>query len=126
MTSVHTRKKAGNKKRIRPELLPETAKYLTLDDTEYVMIPVSDFGEWYEDAVDSAIAEDSKEESGDLVTGDEVKKILEQRKKQLSPATKWRGGNNSHEIPNCVDNQSAAAVVKAGLGSSRAHNPDCR
>lgn len=43
--------------RIRPELLPESAKYATFDDREYVMIPVADFGDWYEDALDGAVIE---------------------------------------------------------------------
>lgn len=44
--------------RIRPELLPDSATYGTFADKEYVMIPVEDFGEWYEDIALGAIAED--------------------------------------------------------------------
>ncbi len=44
--------------RIREELLPDSARYITIDDIEYVAVPVADFGEWYEDTVDLAVAED--------------------------------------------------------------------
>lgn len=56
MTTALTRKKAAQKPlRIRPELLPDSAKYGTFDGLEYVMIPVADFGEWYEDVEDGAV-----------------------------------------------------------------------
>ena len=48
---------AGKPPRIRPELLPGTAIYGRFADREYVMIPVEDFGEWYEDTVDGAVAD---------------------------------------------------------------------
>lgn len=47
--------------RIRPELLPDTATYGTFAGKEYIMIPVEDFGEWYEDATLGAIAQDRLE-----------------------------------------------------------------
>lgn len=71
-----TRKKAVGKKRIRPELLPDTARYLTIDDQDYVMIPVADFGEWYEDTVDSAIAEDRRQDDASAIPLEEARKRL--------------------------------------------------
>lgn len=57
-TATAPRKRTVRKPlRIRPELLPDSAKYATIDDEEYVMIPVRDFGEWYEDIEDGAIAQ---------------------------------------------------------------------
>ncbi len=56
MTTMTPRKKATRKPlRIRPELLPDSAKYGTFDGREYIMIPVEDFGHWYEDALDGAV-----------------------------------------------------------------------
>ncbi len=55
-TTMTPRRKAVRKSlRIRPELLPDSVKYGTFDGREYVMIPVEDFGEWYEDALDGAV-----------------------------------------------------------------------
>jgi hypothetical protein len=61
--SLGSRKTAAPKRlpRIRPELLPDTAVYGTFADREYIMIPVEDFGEWYEDATLGAIAQDRLE-----------------------------------------------------------------
>ncbi len=67
MTTMTPRKKASRKPlRIRPELLPDSAKYGAFDGREYVMIPVEDFGDWYEDALDSAVIDhiDSLGETG--------------------------------------------------------------
>lgn len=57
---IHKTKKTTPKKnlRIRPELLPETATYGTFADKEYVMIPVEDFGEWFEDITLGSVADD--------------------------------------------------------------------
>lgn len=44
--------------RIRPDLLPDSAVYGTFAGREYVMIPVDDFGEWYEDITLGAVAQD--------------------------------------------------------------------
>ena len=67
-TITASRKKAPKKPlRIRPELLPDSAKYGTFDGREYVMIPVEDFGEWYEDVEDGAVVEYVvRTESGDV------------------------------------------------------------
>lgn len=43
--------------RIRSELLPESARYITIDDVEYVALPVVEFGDWYEDTLDGAVAD---------------------------------------------------------------------
>lgn len=47
--------------RVRPELLPDTATYGTFAGKEYLMIPVEDFGEWFEDITLGAIAQDRLE-----------------------------------------------------------------
>lgn len=52
--------KAKKPLRIREELLPDSATYVTMFDREYIAIPVEDFGDWYEDTVDDAVAEDRK------------------------------------------------------------------
>ncbi len=58
MTAIAPRRKSARKPlRIRPEFLPDSAKYATIDDRDYVMIPVDDFAEWHEDLADRAIAE---------------------------------------------------------------------
>ncbi len=46
--------------RIRPELLPASAKYCTFDEREYIMLPVEDFGDWLEDIEDRLDWEDYK------------------------------------------------------------------
>ena len=53
--AVPRKKALGKPLRIRPELLPDSAKYGAFDGREYVMIPVEDFGEWYEDVEDGAV-----------------------------------------------------------------------
>lgn len=56
---VSSTKKAPPRKslRIREELLPQSAAYATLAGREYVMIPVDEFGDWYEDALDAAVGD---------------------------------------------------------------------
>ncbi len=57
MTTTTARKKTPRKPlRIRPELLPEGAVYGTFAGREYVMIPVEEFGDWYEEIEDNAAA----------------------------------------------------------------------
>ncbi len=57
MTTTTAGKKSPRKPlRIRPELLPKSAIYGTFAEQEYVMIPVEDFGDWYEEIVDNAAA----------------------------------------------------------------------
>lgn len=74
MTTAATRKKAPRKPlRIRPELLPNSAKYGTFDGREYVMIPVEDFGEWYEDIEDGAVVEYARDNPEPLVPAEEVR-----------------------------------------------------
>ncbi len=58
--------------RIREELLPDSARYITIDDIEYVAMPVTDFGEWYEDTVDLAVAEDRDCDPGPCVPAEKV------------------------------------------------------
>ena len=61
MTTLTPRKKASRKPlRIRPEFLPESAVYGAFAGREYVMIPVEDFGDWYEDIEANAIAEERR------------------------------------------------------------------
>ncbi len=75
MTTIAPRKKTPRKPlRIRPELLPDSAKYATIDSEEYVMIPVRDFGEWYEDVVDGAVAQYAFDNPEPLVPSEQVKK----------------------------------------------------
>lgn len=56
-TMMPRRKTVRKPLRIRPELLPDSAKYGTFDGREYVMIPVEEFGDWYEDALDGAVVD---------------------------------------------------------------------
>ncbi len=60
------------KLRIREELLPDSARYITIDDIEYVAMPVADFGEWYEDAIDLAVAEDRDLDPGSAIPAEQV------------------------------------------------------
>lgn len=72
-----TEAKPQEKLRIREELLPDSAKYITLDDREYVMIPVDEFGEWYEDIVDGAVSQDRLlNDTGNSVTLEELEEEL--------------------------------------------------
>jgi hypothetical protein len=48
-------------RRIRADLLPESARYAEIDGKECVCIPVADFGDWYEDALDAAVANDRRD-----------------------------------------------------------------
>ncbi len=58
-TAAAPKKKSPRKPlRIRPELLPDSAKYGTFDEREYVMIPVEDFGGWLEDIEDMLAVEE--------------------------------------------------------------------
>ena len=70
--SITTKKKGVKKNRIRPELLPDSAKYATIDEREYIMIPVSDFGEWYNDVLDGAIADERRAAGADTEPFDQV------------------------------------------------------
>lgn len=77
MTTATPRKKATKKPlRIRPEILPESVKYITIDDIEYVAMPVKDFGDWYEDVEDGAVVRYAHENPEPLVPADEVKADL--------------------------------------------------
>ncbi len=62
--------------RIREELLPDSARYLTLDNVEYVMIPVAEFGDWYEDAIDSALVHEYGYDDEPAIPWEDVKKEL--------------------------------------------------
>ncbi len=61
MTTMTPKRKAAKKSlRIRPEFLPDSARYATIDEEEYVMIPVRDFAGWYEDIEDRIIVEERR------------------------------------------------------------------
>ncbi len=62
--------------RIREEFLPESAKYATIDSVEYVMIPVADFGEWYEDVEDGAVVRYAHDNPESLVPAAQVKEKI--------------------------------------------------
>ncbi|MCD8350073.1 MAG: hypothetical protein LUC93_05605 [Planctomycetaceae bacterium] len=64
--------KAAKPLRIREELLPDSATYITVADRRYVAIPVEDFGDWYEDALDLAVAEDREQDAGPCIPAEEV------------------------------------------------------
>lgn len=81
MTTATKKRTAKKPLRIRDELLPESAKYATIDDVEYVMIPVADFGEWYEDVEDGAVVQYARENPAPLISSDQVKaKIARHRR----------------------------------------------
>lgn len=79
MTTTAKKRVAGKRLRIREELLPESAKYATIDDVEYVMIPVSDFGEWYEDVEDGAVVRYARAHPAPLVPAERVKAKIARR-----------------------------------------------
>jgi hypothetical protein len=82
MTTMTPRKRATRKPlRIRPELLPGSARYVTLDDDEYVMIPVRDFGDWYEDIEDNAVAEYAKDVPGSAIPLEDVEAEIQRERK---------------------------------------------
>lgn len=67
--------------RIREELLPRSARYITIDDIEYVAMPVADFGEWYEDVELGAVLDDRQKNAESTVPFDQaVKEIKASRK----------------------------------------------
>ncbi len=82
MTTMTTRKKANRKPlRIREELLPDSAKYGTFDGREYVMIPVEDFGDWFEYIEDMlALEEAQKDPSSGIPLDELLKKAVRPRK----------------------------------------------
>ncbi len=57
MTTATIKRK---KLRIREELLPDSAVYATIAEKEYVMIPVEEFGDWYEDIEDRILVKERK------------------------------------------------------------------
>lgn len=69
--------------RIRPELLPDSAKYCTLDEREYVMIPVEDFGGWLEDIEDTLSLEEYRNDPDPGISLDELLKEEEQRARRV-------------------------------------------
>lgn len=73
MTTATKKRTGKNPLRIREELLPESAKYATIDGVEYVMIPVTDFGEWYEDVEDGAVVQYARDNPAPLIPSDQVK-----------------------------------------------------
>lgn len=62
--------------RIRSELLPESATYGRFADREYVMIPVEDFADWYEDTVDAAVTDYIEELAEPGIPEEEMKTRL--------------------------------------------------
>jgi hypothetical protein len=82
MTTMTPKRKTARKPlRIRPELLPDSAKYATFDDEEYVMIPVRDFGDWFEDIEDMLSIEDARNNPAPGISLEElVKKAHRPRK----------------------------------------------
>ena len=82
MTTMTPRRKAIRKRlRIRPELLPDSAVYGTFAGREYVMIPVEDFGWWFEDLEDNAVAEYARDNSGPNVPLDDVETEIRHSRK---------------------------------------------
>lgn len=73
MTATAEKKKTSRKPlRIRQELLPDSAKYGTFDGREYVMIPVEDFGGWYEDMEDRLALEEARDNPSPGISLDEL------------------------------------------------------
>lgn len=78
MTATVARKKTL---RIRPEFLPDSARYATIDEREYVMIPVEDFAEWHEDLEDRAVAEYVRDDPAPGIPFDEMMRRVERNDK---------------------------------------------
>jgi hypothetical protein len=75
MTATAPRKKANRTPlRIREEFLPDSAKYGTFDGREYVMIPVEDFGGWFEDIEDRLAVEEARDNPSPGISLDELVK----------------------------------------------------
>ncbi len=62
--------------RVRSELIPESSKYMTFDDVDYLMIPVGEFNAWYETFEDTSIAKYGSDDTSE-------KPVLKTRKKQI-------------------------------------------
>lgn len=71
-TAKSSKPKPKKPLRIREELLPDSATYGTFAGREYVMIPVEDFGDWYEDLADNIAADCAMEEPGESIPMEEV------------------------------------------------------
>lgn len=84
MTATMTKRTIRKPLRIRPELLPDSAKYATIDDEEYVMIPVRDFGEWYEDVEDGVLAQHALDNPEPLIPAEQVKAAMAMRNRRLA------------------------------------------
>ncbi len=67
--------------RIRPELLPASAKYGTFDGREYIMVPVENFGDWLEDIEDRLDWEDYKNNPEPGIPFEEVLKEIEEERR---------------------------------------------
>lgn len=84
MTATMTKRTSRKLLRIRPELLPDSAKYATIDDEEYVMIPVRDFGEWYEDVEDGVLAQHALDNPEPLIPAEQVRAAMSMRNRRLA------------------------------------------
>ncbi len=76
--TIERRKPARKPLRIRPEYLPDSARYATIDDCEYVMIPVADFAGWHEELEDRAVAEYVKDDPSPGIPFDEMLRRVKQ------------------------------------------------
>lgn len=73
--------KAKKPLRIREEFLPKSARYITIDDIEYVAMPVADFGEWFEEVELGAVLDDRKKDTAPAIPFDQaVEEIKASRK----------------------------------------------
>lgn len=68
MTTTTSRRKAEKKQsakkarvkkplRIRPEFLPESAIYVTIDSLEYIALPTSGYTDWFESVENQSVAD---------------------------------------------------------------------
>ncbi len=79
MTTMTKKRSTKKPLRIREELLPESAVYGTFADREYIMIPVEDFGEWYEDIEDGAVVQYTQDNPTPLISAEQVKEKIARR-----------------------------------------------
>lgn len=91
MVATHVADSGVDRQKSLPHgIFPESSRLITMDGRDYVMIPLDEFDEWYEDEIDKALVEDLQyEEKGPGIPIDEILQDVE-KKKQRDAET--RGG----------------------------------
>ncbi len=80
--TTHLAEPGVDKQKSLPKgFFPEASRLITMDGRDYVMIPLDEFDEWYEDEIDKALVEDLKyEDKGPGIPIEEILNDVEKKK----------------------------------------------